>query len=212
MLGPKEYVTASVHRTSILLDHLGKIDEDKLSMGFVWTCKTYAERYGEPYSECGCWYCESVRVMNGEQTSRSEPPASEAQAHVSAHPSVRALETPSQRERTRILRQEHQTRLLEAHAQVLGEKRGGRRRLREMPGGGGGGVTARGADRVDVWGREVQVEGPAASVLAVTATAAMYASPSGVGHWPDGETAGALGDESVSAGTDSTELAVSRWK
>ncbi|GJN69353.1 hypothetical protein PLIIFM63780_000457 [Purpureocillium lilacinum] len=200
MLSPKTYAAASIRKTGTLLDHPDKIDEDKLSMAFAWTCKIYAEKYGQSYSDCACWYCESVRAMSGELPNTKDLPWSPTAqaAHISAHPSVRALETASQRERTRVLRQEHQTQLLEAHAQILRDARSSRPRTRDVPSGG---ATVRGADRVDVWGREVQVEGPAASVLAVTTTAAMYAVPPGVGEWPDGEDAGAVGDDgSLSTG------------
>ncbi|KAJ6446867.1 hypothetical protein O9K51_01640 [Purpureocillium lavendulum] len=184
MLSPKAYAAASVVKTGILIDHLDKVDEDKLSMAFAWTCKAYADRYGEPYSECWCWYCECVRIMIGEQT---------GSPHISAHPSVRALETSAQRERNHIPRQKHQTALLEAHARMTSKVRSSRRQRRGgIPIGGG---TARGGDRVDVWGREMQIEGPAASVLAVTTTAAMYAAPPGMVQWLDGDDAGAIRGE-----------------
>ena len=35
-------------------------DEDKLATSFDWMVKTYQQKYGEVYSECFCWYCESA--------------------------------------------------------------------------------------------------------------------------------------------------------
>jgi hypothetical protein len=63
-LSPKSYFVFTVGKTKNFVDHNDKVDEDKLSTSFEWTCKTYMDRYGEPYSECTCWYCESIRVMN----------------------------------------------------------------------------------------------------------------------------------------------------
>lgn len=46
------------------VDHDDKIEENALSAAFEWTSKTYQETYGEVYSECTCWYCESVRASH----------------------------------------------------------------------------------------------------------------------------------------------------
>lgn len=51
-------------KTRRLIDHDDKIDEDKLSTAFEWTSKEYQEIYGEVYSECTCWYCESIRASH----------------------------------------------------------------------------------------------------------------------------------------------------
>jgi hypothetical protein len=64
-LSPQSYFNYTVKATGgFFIDHNDRVDEDKLSTAFEWTCKVYMEKYGEPYSECTCWYCESVRVMN----------------------------------------------------------------------------------------------------------------------------------------------------
>lgn len=64
-LSPKSYLDFTAKATGgTFIDHNDRVDEEKLSTAFEWTCKVYMEKYGEPYSECTCWYCESVRVMN----------------------------------------------------------------------------------------------------------------------------------------------------
>ena len=60
-LNPQEYYTYSEKLTTKYIDHDDKIEETALSDAFTWTSKTYATKYGEPYSECTCWYCEAVR-------------------------------------------------------------------------------------------------------------------------------------------------------
>lgn len=58
-LSPKAYFDYTVAKMEASVDHNDKVDEDKLSTAFEWTSKTYQEMYGEVYSECKCWYCES---------------------------------------------------------------------------------------------------------------------------------------------------------
>ena len=58
-LSPSAYYSYTVNNTGKFIDHDDKIDESKLSAAFEWTTKTYQETYGEIYSECTCWYCES---------------------------------------------------------------------------------------------------------------------------------------------------------
>jgi hypothetical protein len=48
-------------RCGKFVDHDDKIPEETLDDGFAWTSKTYQEMFGEVYSECTCWYCETVR-------------------------------------------------------------------------------------------------------------------------------------------------------
>ncbi|KAI9712799.1 MAG: hypothetical protein M1820_001421 [Bogoriella megaspora] len=60
-LNPQSYHAYSRHQTMKLIDHDDKIDEHDLSHAFEWTSKTYQKTYGEVYSECSCWYCESIR-------------------------------------------------------------------------------------------------------------------------------------------------------
>ncbi|KAI8193165.1 Glycine-rich domain-containing protein 1 [Colletotrichum sp. SAR 10_65] len=60
-LSPRSYYDYTVAETAAFVDHNDKVDEDKLSTAFEWTCKTYQERFGEVYSECKCWYCEMTK-------------------------------------------------------------------------------------------------------------------------------------------------------
>lgn len=60
-LSPQSYFEHSVSKTKYFVDHNDKVDEDKLGVSFQWTSKVYMEKYGEVYSECTCWYCESIR-------------------------------------------------------------------------------------------------------------------------------------------------------
>lgn len=60
-LRPQSYYTHSIKVTGKFVDHDDKIEEAKLSEAFAWTSKVYQKQFGEPYSECTCWYCEAVR-------------------------------------------------------------------------------------------------------------------------------------------------------
>jgi uncharacterized membrane protein YgcG len=44
-----------------LLNHDDKIPETNLHTSFQWTSQAYEKKYGQPYSECSCWYCECTR-------------------------------------------------------------------------------------------------------------------------------------------------------
>lgn len=58
-LSPRAYHKYVCSKTGRFIDHDDKIEESKLNSQFEWTTKTYQETYGEVYSECPCWYCES---------------------------------------------------------------------------------------------------------------------------------------------------------
>lgn len=58
-LNPKAYYAHCIKTASKFIDHDDKIEEEKLSDCFEWTSKKYQDTYGEVYSECTCWYCES---------------------------------------------------------------------------------------------------------------------------------------------------------
>jgi hypothetical protein len=60
-LSPRSYFLYSRAKTRIFIDHDDKIAETKLSTAFEWTSKTYQKMFNSVYSECTCWYCESVR-------------------------------------------------------------------------------------------------------------------------------------------------------
>lgn len=74
-LSPRSYYDYTVEKTTKnndsvtgkdgrFIDHDDKINETKLTSSFEWTSKIYQETYHEVYSECTCWYCESIRVSH----------------------------------------------------------------------------------------------------------------------------------------------------
>ncbi|KAH6633873.1 hypothetical protein B0J18DRAFT_975 [Chaetomium sp. MPI-SDFR-AT-0129] len=106
-LDPTRYYAFTVNRGGRFIDHDDKIAENTLSEQFEWTSKVYQELYGEVYSECTCWYCESIRSSLVSSVGRAlgvskqgkvaetfhksgaaslHPPSSSA--HISAHPAV----------------------------------------------------------------------------------------------------------------------------
>ena len=62
-LSPRAYYDYVVKKCDKFVDHDDKIEEEKLSTAFEWTSKMYQEMYGEVYSECTCWYCESESLL-----------------------------------------------------------------------------------------------------------------------------------------------------
>jgi hypothetical protein len=108
-LNAQDYFDFSNRMTQKYIDHDDKIEETALSDAFTWTSKTYASKYGEPYSECTCWYCEAVRETHSSKLDRffnsSKKLANEKlhsadtpsdplkSAHISAHNAVRNPET-----------------------------------------------------------------------------------------------------------------------
>lgn len=69
-LSPPNYMDYTVHTTRQFIDHDDKIAETKLNDSFAWTSKTYQKTFGEPYSECTCWYCEAIRESHTSGASR----------------------------------------------------------------------------------------------------------------------------------------------
>ncbi|KAK8065163.1 hypothetical protein PG997_011910 [Apiospora hydei] len=63
-LSPRSYYDYTNGKTGKLIDHDDKINETKLTSSFEWTSKVYQETYQEVYSECTCWYCESIRASH----------------------------------------------------------------------------------------------------------------------------------------------------
>jgi hypothetical protein len=61
-LSPQSYFRYAVGKTGVFTDHNDKIDEDKLAISFDWMSKVYQKKYGETYSECSCWFCESMKT------------------------------------------------------------------------------------------------------------------------------------------------------
>lgn len=68
ILSPKSYATWTTKKMNFIPDHSDAMDENQLSVAFEWTSKTYMAKYNTPYSECTCWYCESIRMMNDEKS------------------------------------------------------------------------------------------------------------------------------------------------
>ncbi|KZF24514.1 hypothetical protein L228DRAFT_245470 [Xylona heveae TC161] len=105
-LSPPFYFTYSALTTRIFVDHDDKIVESDLSTYFEWTSKEYQKLFNEVYSECSCFYCESVRASHSNpisslfKSSSSDPweifhnssPAAKLDpsktAHISAHSAV----------------------------------------------------------------------------------------------------------------------------
>ncbi|EGR46078.1 uncharacterized protein TRIREDRAFT_110452 [Trichoderma reesei QM6a] len=133
-LSPKDYYEYTVTKTGKFIDHDDKIEESQLSESFEWTTKTYQELYKEVYSECTCWYCETIRESQGSRlgkllnvsssqkladtfhdsgTARLCPP--DNSAHISAHNSVKTLETPERARITAYLRARQNRRLDDAY-------------------------------------------------------------------------------------------------
>ncbi|KAF2148155.1 hypothetical protein K461DRAFT_283217 [Myriangium duriaei CBS 260.36] len=69
-LSPVSYRDYSIHACKVFIDHDDKIDENKLSDSFEWTSKTYEKMFGAVYSECMCWYCQSIRAAHTSSISR----------------------------------------------------------------------------------------------------------------------------------------------
>ncbi|KAI8954979.1 hypothetical protein F4801DRAFT_587161 [Xylaria longipes] len=151
-LSPASYYKSMCSKTGRFIDHDDKIDENKLSTSFEWTSKVYQELYGEVYSECTCWYCESIRtshvssIANRLPIFKSEkdkapdifyesgraalcPP--DNSAHISAHNSVRVTGTDSKRARIRQqLQLRHQKRLEDNYEKA---RKRAKRKGRELP-------------------------------------------------------------------------------
>jgi hypothetical protein len=72
-LCPQDYYTFTVDMTNKFIDHDDKINEAKLSDAFEWTSKKYQELYGEVYSECTCWYCESRLFLSSHHPCEPSP-------------------------------------------------------------------------------------------------------------------------------------------
>lgn len=69
-LSPRSYLLYAVKQTRTFVDHDDKVAEVRLNDSFAWTSKTYQKMFGEPYSECTCWYCEAVRESHTSTASR----------------------------------------------------------------------------------------------------------------------------------------------
>ncbi|KAI1414988.1 hypothetical protein F5Y13DRAFT_11037 [Hypoxylon sp. FL1857] len=149
-LSPSIYTQSMYSKTRQLIDHDDKIDEGKLSTAFEWTSKAYQETYGEVYSECTCWYCESIRashvssvgsilgVSKNEKISETFHSSGRASlcppdnsAHISAHNSVHFKDVDDRRESVhQRLHLSHQGHLDKSYEKA--QKRA-RKKGRELP-------------------------------------------------------------------------------
>lgn len=108
-LNAADYYRFSIAYASKYIDHDDKVEEVALSDAFTWTSQKYADMFGEPYSECRCWYCEAVREASSSRLDGLfKPKKKEAKAklhesediatdplksaHISAHNAVRDLD------------------------------------------------------------------------------------------------------------------------
>ncbi|KAL7948262.1 hypothetical protein V8C42DRAFT_351505 [Trichoderma barbatum] len=144
-LSPQDYFAYTVRETEKFIDHDDKVGENELSDAFEWTTKTYQELFKEVYSECTCWYCETIRDSQGSKigkmfsvstsqkladsfhdsgTAKLCPP--DNSAHISAHNSVKTLETPERAQFTAYFRARQSRRLDEAYQKAAkrAEKKG----------------------------------------------------------------------------------------
>lgn len=60
-LSPSTYFATVILKCYRFVNHDDKIESATLQGGFEWTSKAYQKRFGEVYSECTCWYCETLR-------------------------------------------------------------------------------------------------------------------------------------------------------
>lgn len=102
-LNPSRYLQYTVAKSKTFIDHDDKVAEIKLTDAFAETSKLYQKLYGEPYSECTCWYCEAVRESHTSTASRlfrsnnataadklhSVPSDPKKSVHISTHNAVR---------------------------------------------------------------------------------------------------------------------------
>lgn len=146
-LSPSAYYRYTTSGTTKFIDHDDKIDEDKLSDCFAWTVKAYQAKYSAVYSECTCWYCETIRSDNINSVSRvlgvsSQDKAAESfhtsgqaqfcppdkSAHISSHNAVRAgTDMSSTRDRLAAYARDRKYRQLELNyekARRRAEKKG----------------------------------------------------------------------------------------
>ncbi|KAG9588127.1 hypothetical protein KCU86_g8343, partial [Aureobasidium melanogenum] len=102
-LNSSRYMQYTIAKAKSFIDHDDKIAETKLTDAFAETSKIYQRLYGEPYSECTCWYCEAVRESHTSTASRlfrsnnataadklhSVPSDPAKSVHISTHNAVR---------------------------------------------------------------------------------------------------------------------------
>ncbi|KAK3299773.1 uncharacterized protein B0H64DRAFT_351109 [Chaetomium fimeti] len=133
-LSPSCYYNHTVDLAGRFIDHDDKIADHTLSKQFEWTSKVYQAWFGEVYSECTCWYCESIRASHSSSLGKVlgmskhdkiaesfhatgaaalHPPSTGA--HISAHPAVQPHPEQPQSSVAYLTQ-----RLAEAHNRQLG--------------------------------------------------------------------------------------------
>lgn len=86
-LSPSSYYVRTVTLRGRFLDHNDRVREDSLAEAFEFTCYAYQDTYGTVYSECMCWYCETVRVGIASGTL---PPATDGDSSTGKRMGLRA--------------------------------------------------------------------------------------------------------------------------
>ncbi|KAI1880428.1 hypothetical protein JX265_002049 [Neoarthrinium moseri] len=210
-LSPKDYYHFTVKKTGSLTDHNDKVDEDKLAVSFDWMAKEYQEKYGEVYSECTCWFCESLRFKNASSLKsrittnkasatsdawRSEAQGAREPLHISSHPSVHPLSERNGSRRTErfIFHNDLNDSFDKAiKLSTKGQKKGFASLFKastsKPPGSASaqGSMGPRGQDAVTHWGNTVSLPGPWASQTHVALTEPMYSSSPGAIHESAGQ-------------------------
>lgn len=103
-LAPAVYFKYSVAKTKdTFIDHDDKVAETVLSDAFARTSEQYERLFGEPYSQCTCWYCEAIRASHTSSAARllrrssisqvtaqlhDAPSDPDCSAHISAHSAI----------------------------------------------------------------------------------------------------------------------------
>ncbi|KAH8194952.1 hypothetical protein TruAng_010893 [Truncatella angustata] len=149
-LSPRSYLEFTFAKTGKFIDHDDKINEDKLASAFEWTSKTYQGLFGEVYSECTCWYCESVRashissvgrvlgvskneklVNEFHESGRANMCPPDASAHISAHNAVKYHDEDASRAIT--LKAMHDTQLARMEANYKKAQKRAEKKGRKLP-------------------------------------------------------------------------------
>ncbi|KAH6652037.1 hypothetical protein BKA67DRAFT_660806 [Truncatella angustata] len=210
-LSPRHYLEYATKETGAFTDHNDKVDEDKLAVSFEWMANAYQEKYGEAYSECNCWFCESLRFQHASSLtqrmtkqkapqvrepwrntnqSATEPP------HISSHPSVTPLSERNSSRRTERLLFKNDldatyTKLLKQTNQS-GQGKEQKKSFSSIFKSSSSRNTAndasklivgpRGEDKAAHWGKSVPLLGPWSSTTFAALTEEMYTAPPGAIH------------------------------
>ncbi|KAK8050282.1 hypothetical protein PG994_012012 [Apiospora phragmitis] len=221
-LSPSQYFDYSVAKTMIFIDHNDKVDEEKLAESFDWMVKTYQQKYGEVYSECFCWFCESLRFKHASSMKKLSPDWRVAvqegngeSVHISSHPAVQAENEHNPGRRTRRLVFHND--VDDAYSKALKKTNQGPKKAlfgRTKSGSSSSSSSTtimgpRGEDHCDHWGKSIALPGPWYSEPVATLTPQMYPSHPGLIHTAPGQQgACAAGTCGGSAGCGSGALAL----